>query len=161
MTVYKAPELIKNRDKIKIFLAGSIEEGKAENWQDRFCKFLNHENIDVYNPRRDSWDNTWEQSYSNPEFYQQVNWELSGIEKADMVIFYFDPSTKSPITLLELGLCVGMTLSTIKKDIIVICPDGYFRKGNVEIFCDRYSIELYNNIEEFMVEFRKVEYAGD
>lgn len=60
---------------------------------------------------------------------------------------YFDPNTKSPISLLELGL-----YATSNK-LHVICPDGFYRKGNIEIVCDKYNIPIYENIEEFKSKF--------
>jgi len=62
-------------------------------------------------------------------------------EKADIIAMYFCPETKSPITLLELGLFAHM------KKMIVCCPDGYWRKGNVDIVCNRYGIEQINNLD--------------
>lgn len=44
------------------------------------------------------------QEASNPQFRQQVEWELNALSVADLIVFYFDPATRSPITLLELGL---------------------------------------------------------
>jgi len=32
----------------------------------------------------------------------------------------------------------------------VICPDGFWRKGNVEIVCNYYNISFSNTIEEFL-----------
>ena len=57
---------------------------------------------------------------------------------------YFDPNTKSPISLLELGL-----YATSKK-LHVICPKGFWRKGNVDIICKKYDIPIYETINEFI-----------
>ena len=97
---------IANRDftKKSIFLAGSIEMGKAENWQEELAHGLYCNQYNVFNPRRDDWDSSWEQSYENPQFFQQVSWELNAMEHADFIIMYFSPGTISPISLLELGL---------------------------------------------------------
>lgn len=41
---------------VLVFLAGSIEMGKAERWQDKIVKELKHiEEAIVLNPRRDDW----------------------------------------------------------------------------------------------------------
>jgi len=55
-----------------------------------------------------------------------------------------DPATQSPISLLELGLYAN------SGKLTVICPDGFYRKGNVEVVCALYDIPLFNNINEFM-----------
>jgi nucleoside 2-deoxyribosyltransferase len=132
---------------IKIFTAGSIEMGKAEPWQDRLAKdFAELNAIVLFNPRRDDWDSSWKQDPTpGTQFHEQVSWELSHIDQADLVVFYFDPNTQSPITLLELGYCLG-----INKNMVVCCPDGYFRKGNVVISCAKRDIVVLNSYEEFV-----------
>ena len=133
----------KEEGRYSVFLAGSIEMGKAENWQDSLGKFLEEKGYIIFNPRRDDWDSAWIQTYENPQFFQQVHWELNALRVSDLIIMNFIPDTISPISLLELGL-----FATSKK-IKVICPEGYFRKGNVEVICAEYGIPLYNSIEQF------------
>lgn len=87
-----------------VFLGGSIEMGAAEPWQDQLVERLQHLKVRFFNPRRDDWDASWTQSINDPQFTQQVNWELDTLEYCDLIVFYFDPATKSPITLMELGL---------------------------------------------------------
>src|SRR5438067_7529126 len=87
-----------------VFLAGSIEMGAAGPWQAAVEQTLAAESVVVLNPRRDEWDATWEQSIRNPQFREQVEWELDAQERATGIAMYFDLGTKSPITLLELGL---------------------------------------------------------
>ncbi len=135
-----------------IFLGGSIEMGVAEPWQDRLVERFNDSKIRFVNPRRDNWDSSWVQSISDPNFSGQVNWELSGLDRCDLIVFYFDPNTKSPTTLMELGL-----YATSEK-VIVCCPDGFWRKGNVEIVCNRYNIPLTATFEE-LVEAVEEQYA--
>lgn len=119
------------------FLAGSIEMGAAENWQEKVCKAINSKRIVIYNPRRKSWDSSWKQEITNPVFKQQVEWEMDMLTLADIRLFYFAPGTKSPITLLELGLIADFH----KDTTLVCCPQGFWRKGNVDIVCERYQIE--------------------
>lgn len=116
-------------NKVSVFLAGSIEQGKAENWQDRVVRELTDWNVILLNPRRDDWDSSWEEKIENTQFNNQVTWELEHIEASTFMVIYFDPKTKSPITLLELGIS-----AKIKPDkLIVCCPEGFWRKGNVDI----------------------------
>jgi hypothetical protein len=119
-----------------IFLAGSIEMGKAENWQERLVSALRHLDALVLNPRRGQWNASWEQSIDNPDFRQQVEWELNALERADLVIMYFAPETRSPISLLELGVCAAKK----PDNLIVCCPEGFWRKGNVDIVCHRFGV---------------------
>ena len=124
-----------------IFLAGSIEMDKAENWQQRLFQSLHGINSLLLNPRRERWDSSWSQSIENSHFRAQVEWELDGLDRADIIVVYFDPNTKSPITLLEVGLHAS------SGKMLVCCPDGFWRKGNIEIVCDRYNIPLLNTFD--------------
>jgi len=154
----KAPDVYNLQTKLGIFLAGSIEMGKAENWQERVTKGLQDEqDIVILNPRRDDWDSTWTQSISNPQFYEQVTWELQAQEDANVIVMYFDPSTKSPITLLELGIFSQhkFTKDGLPKKMIVCCPEGFWRKGNVDITCERYAIQQVSTIDELVEQTRK------
>lgn len=143
--IYSPPKniAIRNRHKKSVFLAGSIEMGVAENWQDVVGEWFVSIDWNVFNPRRKDWDSTWIQSYENPQFNQQVSWEMNALDKSDIILMYLDPNTKSPISLMELGLHAS------SKKLYVVCPDGFWRKGNVEMVCVSYDIPLFNTIEEF------------
>jgi len=131
-----------------IFLAGSIEMGKAEPWQDRVIEALSNEDVTILNPRRPDWDSSWKQSIDNTQFRGQVEWELGGLMMSDLSLFYFDPNTMSPITLFELGLQIGRG-SAVKK--VVCCPDGYWRKGNIDVSCTFFTgIDQVGTLEELI-----------
>ncbi len=144
MKEYKAPESYSTDGKPSIFLAGSIEMGTADDWQAKVCKILKNKDIVILNPRRLKWDPTWEQRMSNPKFTEQVVWELDSLGSCDAIMLYFDPTSKAPISLLELGLCCNA------DKLIVMCPDGYWRKGNVEIVCDRFDVPMVDTFEELV-----------
>lgn len=145
MRIINAPEQIKwTVGETVVFLAGSIEMGVAEAWQGKIVQLLPQYNSVVLNPRRPDWDSSWVQSINNPQFYEQVVWELNGMEAAHIILMHFDPNTKSPITLLELGLLASMK----PEALIVHCPEGFWRKGNVDIVCAQYGIKQVNSLEE-------------
>lgn len=137
MTLLVSPQRMDLTERRVVFLAGSIEMGKAEDWQARMERVV--EDIDAHivvaNPRREAWDASWVQSIENPVFREQVDWELDHIERADLVVFYFQPGTQSPITLLELGK--HLERADAAKSTLVCCPEGFWRKGNIEIACAR------------------------
>jgi hypothetical protein len=141
MKVIKAPQKLEFEGQ-SVFLAGSIEMGKAVDWQTEITNYLSDMDVTVLNPRRDDWDSSWEQKITNPQFAEQVNWELDALDKATVIALYFDPKTMSPISLLELG----MFASTRK--VIVCCPEGFWRKGNVDIVCKRNNLQQVNTLEE-------------
>jgi hypothetical protein len=156
MKVIKAPnKLIFNgkgdydSEGSSVFLAGSIEMGKAENWQDFVTKELSREDVIILNPRRDDWDSSWEQQIDNLKFREQVMWELKAMERADIIAMYFDPSTKSPISLLELGLYA------CSKKLIVYCPEGFWRKGNVDLVCRKYNVTQCISMTDFICQIKE------
>jgi hypothetical protein len=123
--------------------------GSAENWQSHLERSLSDLDVLILNPRRDEWDVSWEQSISNPLFREQVEWELAGLERAAVLAMYFAPATKAPVTLLELGLCAR------DSRLVVCCPAGYWRRGNVEIVCRRYRAPLLDTLPELVSEVRR------
>ena len=106
MPIYKPTSNIALRDRKKrsIFLAGSIDLGKAVEWQKDAEQYLDSNLWNIFNPRGDNFDPATVQSFDNPVFYHQVLWELEGLEQADVILMFFDPNAMSPISLLELGL---------------------------------------------------------
>lgn len=128
----------------RIFLAGSIEMGIAENWQERVEKMLSGFSFVILNPRRDDWDASWEQSLNNKQFVEQVEWELKMMEKSDGILMYFSPKTKSPITLLEFGLYAR------SGKLAVCCPKGFWKKGNVDVVCLHYHIPKFEHLDELV-----------
>lgn len=126
--ITKPPEPVEITPGTKtVFLAGSIEMGTAENWQETFAGYFADSPITMLNPRRDDWDATGEQRIENPQFRESVEWELTALEQADWFAIYFAPGTRDPITLLEMGLPAR------SGKLFVCCPEGYWRKGNVDI----------------------------
>lgn len=138
-TIIKPPAQLDQSDRYSVFLAGSIEMGAAEDWQKVVEDRLSDLDIVLYNPRRDDWDSTWSQRADNPPFREQVIWELTALRESDLIILYFSPPTMSPISLLELGLFAD------KDKLCVLCPDGFWRKGNVDIVCQMYGVPLFDD----------------
>lgn len=139
-------EVVLDTEYVNIFLAGSIEMGVAEKWQEKVIAALSDKPIRFLNPRRDDWDSSWSQDINNDAFVEQVVWELTSLEMAQIIIMYFDPNTKSPISLLELGLHAK------EQKLVVLCPEGFWRKGNVDVVCEYYSINQVDTFDE-LIEF--------
>jgi hypothetical protein len=146
MKVVYAPEELPAKDNPFVFLAGSIEMGKAEDWQSKMTAGLSGFNCTLLNPRRPDWDSSWKQEKDNPQFRQQVLWELNGLEKADVIAMYFVPGTMSPISLLELGLFAR------DRKVIVCCPEGFWRKGNVDIVAEKYGLTVCSTLDNLIFE---------
>ncbi len=151
--IIKAPSRRLLIKRPSVFLAGSIEMGKAEDWQTSTGFLLDLAGFTVFNPRRDDWDSSWEQSIDNPQFNEQVRWELDMLDLADCILLYLAPGTKSPISLMELGLHVD------QEKIVVCCPEGFWRKGNVDILCKQYDVPVFETMYDAIHEIADV-YGG-
>lgn len=136
-------------DAPRVFLGGSIDMGSATDWQADLIKALADENVVILNPRRPDWNPAWKPEASEPEFRRQVEWELGALESADVIVMYLAPGTQSPVSLLELGLHAR------DGKLVVLCPDGFWRKGNVDITAARYGVTQVATMEELLAAVRQ------
>ena len=134
MQVITAPERkpITNQS---IFLAGTIDDGKSEDWQSKLIEELSDHEITVLNPRRNNWGDL-----SDNELRKQITWELDHLEKADIIFMYIIGTSKSPISLLEMGIHIK------DSKLIVVCEPEFYRYENVKITCEYYNAELYDSL---------------
>lgn len=135
--IIKAPA--KLEDGFLVFLSGSVA---GDDWRATLMNELKDQDIVFIDPRRDDWDSSWKETRDDPKFSEQVNWELDSLERADVIALYFGVESESPISLLEFGL-FGQS-----GKMIVCCPEGFPRKGNVDIVCERYHIEQVDSVED-------------
>lgn len=156
MKAFKAPESLdtivssaEEMDAPILFLAGAIDMGEAEDWQTRLTQDLSDKNLVIANPRRDDWDSSWKQTIDDPQFNEQVTWEQDMLELAHGVVVYFSKDSKAPITFLELGERLGQ-LEITGQDLFVFCPEGFYRKGNVDICCQRHNVQVYTEYEALL-----------
>ena len=139
--VIKSPNAIPAHDtRTKIFLGGSIDMGNAVDWQAQVTEALAQKNVILLNPRRDDWNKNWKPTSNDSNFRQQVEWELAALEAADIIIMHFAPGSQSPVSLLELGLYART------GKLMVVCPEGYWRKGNVDIVAEKYKIKTFDSL---------------
>jgi hypothetical protein len=134
MQVITAPERkpITNQS---IFLAGTIDDGKSEDWQSKLIEEFSEYNITILNPRRNNWGDL-----SDNELRKQITWELDHLEKADIIFMYIIGTSKSPISLLEMGIHIK------DSKLIVVCEPEFYRYENVRITCEYYNAELYDSL---------------
>ena len=144
MRIFRPPNPIeKNTDK-SIFLAGTIDMGNSDNWQEAICRALAGKSYDIYNPRRDDWDASWRSDSSDQQFKQQINWELDALEQSDLIIMNFLSGSQSPVTLIEFGLFART------NKLLVCCPREFWRSGNIHIVCEKYNVPVFENLEELL-----------
>lgn len=125
----------------KIFLAGTIDMGNSRDWQaDMLAHFAAKDGrYLLFNPRQDSWN-----AEAEGEMDYQVNWELRHLEEADIIIMYIIGTSRSPVTLLEMGLHAR------SGKLLVACEKDYYRYDNVRITCSFYGIPLYRSLEDLL-----------
>ena len=136
--IITAPEEYDAKDSdLKIFLAGSIDNGSALDWQSEICNYIESyptkRNVVIFNPRRKNWNKAADKN----ELSEQITWELNALEKSNYIIMNILGESKSPITLLELGLFHK------NKGLHVFCPNEFYRFMNVKLVCERYGVNLY------------------
>lgn len=150
-TILKPPTVLPSAPDVRVlFLAGSIDLGAAPEWQRTLAtSLLDIPRLLILDPRRDEWDSNWAQSIHDPNLRGQVEWELAGLELADVIAYYFAPGSKSPVTMLELGLHAR------EGKAVVCCPDGFWRKGNVDIVCGKYGVEQVDDLDALEAALRK------
>jgi hypothetical protein len=124
-----------------LFTAGSIEMGRAVQWQKLLVEHLQDQPITITNPRRGNWDPSVNAKREDPAFFSQVEWELDALTQADVICYFFDCATVSPVTLLELGIW------SQSGKVIVCCDQRYWRQGNVQIVCERYNIPYVSSFK--------------
>lgn len=140
----------------KIFCCGTIDMGekKYQHWQSDLVKAFKKETVTFFNPRREDWDSSWQQSIDDDNFRTQVMWELEHILNSDIAVFFIGGQSKSPISLAELGLVSLPNLNGEMK-VIVCCEKDFYRRGNVEVMCYKFNVPLVETFEELKDKLRE------
>ena len=126
-----------------VFLAGTTSKADTTDWREILSTSLFDMPIMIYNPYRTDWDSSWSEDINFAPYREQVEWELDKQSKADIVVLYFHPATQAPVSLLELGVCMR-----VPGKAIVVCPEGYWKRGNVQIVCKKFGVEMLDNVDK-------------
>ena len=126
--------------RLSVILYGAIQAEPA--WQTSLASSLSDLPIDILDPRRDDWDSSWVEDIEFPKFKEQVEWEMDYAKVADVIGFNFPAGAQTPVALLELGMYAG------SGKVIVCCPKGFYKRGNVQMVCLRYGIEMLETLDE-------------
>lgn len=148
--VVKAPQKYDVNVKYTVFLAGAIDMGTAIDWQKKVTDALQDLDILILNPRRDDWDDSWEQCKTCEPFREQVLWEYSAMEAADFIIFCFTKDSKAPITMYEFGRFAP------QKDCVACVEEGFYRQGNFDIYAELDNVAMYHNLDEMLADLQAV-----
>lgn len=118
-------------DSKTVFLAGTIDNGESFNWQEQLMVRCQDLDVTFYSPRRKEWATTRE------EIEYQIKWEQEHLDSADIIVMCLLDDSKSPISLLELGLYAQ------SGRMLVFCNPSFYRYTNVKLTCQKYDIPLY------------------
>ena len=148
--ILEAPNNLLSYDGLgtKVFLAGTIENGKSVDWQDEISKYGDSIGLTMFNPRRKNWN----KNAKRQEIDEQINWELSHMEKADVIIMNILGDSKSPISLMEIGLFAR------QNKLLVFCPKEFYRYDNVRVVCGSYGIPLFETNDVTYIKDRVLDY---
>ena len=126
-----------------VFLAGTIDNGDSLNWQDNVIIELINLGVscEVYNPRREHWN----PNPTKEELEKQIEWEQDHLDSADVIVMVLLDDSKSPISLLELGLYVK------ENKLIVFCTPNFYKFDNVRMTCKKYNIELVQDLNPLII----------
>lgn len=121
-----------------VFLAGTIDDGKSFDWQKEVVNEIDKRGLDltIFNPRNDKWN----EDATAIDICRQIEWEQNHLDKADIIVMKLSDDSKSPISLLELGLYAA------SGKLAVFCTDKFYRWHNVWMTCNKYKIPLYRDL---------------
>ena len=132
-----------------VFLAGAIDNGTARDWRSELMEYFDgddrYNGLVFYNPLADNWDPNLQMSITCERFEQQVNWELDMLRNAFLVVFFFPAESVAPISLFELGFVCDEP-----DRVMVVAEEGYWRRGNLEVICNRQGIVLGKDLVDMV-----------
>ena len=141
--VIRAPSDDAPQSRWSVFFAGTTSPVDQEDWRATLSRALVDIPVTIYDPYRSDWDSSWREDIDFAPYREQVEWELDRQERADLVVVYFHPATQAPVSLLELGLW-----ARTPGKVIVGCPAGYWKRGNVQIACRKYGVTVVDGLTD-------------
>lgn len=126
ITIITPPSLYLPLSGPKIFLAGSIDNGNARDWQKEAINYIQKSwkdtNITIYSPRRRT------RKYKESMEYEQHAWSITMLESADFILLNLaGGGGVSPVSLLELGIYIH------DPKLFLTIEDNYPKKYVVEV----------------------------
>lgn len=125
-----------------VVLAGTTAAVDNGDWRENLSALLSNYPVTIFNPNRPDWDSTWREDMSFGPYREQVLWELDKQVGADLDVVYLHPATLAPISLLEFGLS-----AQVPGKVIAIAPEGYSKRANVQIVCQKFGIEFLDTMD--------------
>ena len=127
---------LKEKNKSYYFLAGSMDFNSGDSWREKVVNELK-ESVCIFDPTRIEHND-----FSDAQMKEHIEWELDALALSDRILLNLLPSSKSPISLVELGLYVE------SAKLIVVCPESFYQRRYIETICNKYDTVLFDNLDE-------------
>lgn len=136
-------------DAVKIYLAGTMDFGSAENnWQQKFeeglvkltdplkglllIKNLNFIIFDPHVPPQNGMGPTLD----NPEFVKTMQWRMTCMDLSDFTFINIMNKSVSPVPILEFGTMVN------SGKLVVRCGENNQCYSQIRMYCEKYQVPL-------------------
>lgn len=139
----KIPLPVKEGNKDYVFLAGSIDLKLKGNWRNKLIDIVGNK-VHFIDPTISNHD-----ELDDNQMKKHINWELDALNLADKVFLNFLPDSKSPISLIELGLYVRT------PKLIVVCPDEFYQSRYIKTLCEKYKVTIFNDFNQAIKYIKK------
>jgi len=104
----------------KLYLAGAIDMGAAEDWQAEVIQRLDGlPGLVLINPRR--------ARFTPDTLDEQIKWELDAMERADLILMWLPDTAKAPVSLFEAGLYWN------SGKLLLGAGPKFYRRRNLEL----------------------------
>src|SRR5258708_2912959 len=118
----------------RVFLAGAIDMGAAENWQNHVIESLSDlPDLVLINPRRER--------FTPDTLDEQIDWELDALENANLILMWLPGTSLAPVSLFEAGLYWKA------HNFIIGAGRDYYRRRNLEITGNRYEVPVHDDLQ--------------
>ena len=139
ITIHAGEEIPKNK-KFTIFLAGPTPRSlDVKSWRPDFIKQLwdNGFNGNILTPENREQDSLY-------DFEKQINWEVNGLETADLIVFWI-PRNLETMPAFTTNIEFGNYLNSGK--IVVGFPEGSPNNRYIKKRCEMNEIPLFHNTD--------------
>ena len=133
-----------------IFLGGSMTE--TNDWREHFIEGFKSYDVSFLSPYRKNQPNITDENLdlNDPAIIEHIKWVNNAIDDAWMVFLYFDPSTKSPLSLLDFAdLCKN-------KKAIVCCPKDFWKSTIIKTVCIEFNVQFFEDLENYIEYLKKL-----
>lgn len=127
-----------------IFLAGPTPRDNTKSWREDAIKLLNKYNYKgiVYIPEQRN-------GYKQKEYYNQIDWELKMMNKADIIMFYIPRDIDNNLLGLTTNCEYGRWENSGK--IVIGFPKNSDNNTYIEICFKQLNNEIYNTLEDTII----------